>query len=40
MVEENLYRSGAPDLLNLPFLETLALKSIIWLAPEEPEEAL
>ncbi|MCO5599773.1 putative tyrosine phosphatase family protein [Meira miltonrushii] len=39
MVEENLYRSGAPDLLNLPFLETLALKSIIWLAPEEPEEA-
>jgi tyrosine-protein phosphatase OCA1 len=40
LVEENLYRSGAPDLLNLPFLETLGLTSIIWLAPEEPDDAL
>jgi len=40
MVEENLYRSGQPDRLNLPFLEKLDLTSVIWLAPEEPDEAL
>ncbi|KOS14285.1 tyrosine phosphatase family protein [Malassezia pachydermatis] len=37
MVEESLYRSGQPDQLNFPFLEKLGLKSVIWLAPEEPE---
>ncbi len=37
MVEENFYRSGQPDQLNFPFLEKLGLKSVIWLAPEEPE---
>lgn len=40
MVEESLYRSGQPDQLNLPFLEKLGLKSVIWLAPEEPEVGL
>ncbi|KAN0061335.1 tyrosine-protein phosphatase required for protection against superoxide stress (By similarity) [Thecaphora frezii] len=37
MVEDNFYRSGQPDQLNFPFLEKLGLKSVIWLAPEEPE---
>ncbi|WFD24543.1 protein-tyrosine-phosphatase [Malassezia equina] len=37
MVEESLYRSGQPDQLNFPFLEKLGLKSVIWLAPEEPD---
>ncbi|KDE09359.1 hypothetical protein MVLG_00673 [Microbotryum lychnidis-dioicae p1A1 Lamole] len=36
MVEDSLYRSGQPLELNFPFLEKLALKSIIWLAPEDP----
>lgn len=40
MVEEELYRSGAPDLINLPFLEKLQLKSLLWLAPEEPDRQL
>ncbi|PWO00539.1 putative tyrosine-protein phosphatase OCA1 [Tilletiopsis washingtonensis] len=39
LVEESLYRSGAPDLLNFPFLETLGLTSVVWLAPEEPDGA-
>ncbi|WFD44107.1 protein-tyrosine-phosphatase [Malassezia psittaci] len=40
MVEESLYRSGQPDQLNFPFLEKLGLRSVIWLAPEEPEVGL
>ncbi|CAO1621916.1 unnamed protein product [Parajaminaea phylloscopi] len=40
MVEEDLYRSGAPDGINLPFLAKLHLKSLIWLAPEEPGKEL
>lgn len=36
MVEEDLYRSGAPDAINIPFLAKLQLKSVLWLAPEEP----
>lgn len=40
MVEEDLYRSGAPDDINLPFLAKLQLKSLIWLAPEEPGQEL
>ncbi|KDN52077.1 putative tyrosine phosphatase family protein [Tilletiaria anomala UBC 951] len=39
MVEENLYRSGQPDQINFPFLEKLSLKSVIFLAPEEPDPA-
>ncbi|GAA5896041.1 hypothetical protein JCM6882_005595 [Rhodosporidiobolus microsporus] len=38
MVEEGLYRSGQPTELNLPFVEKLGLKSIVWLAPEDPNE--
>lgn len=37
MVEEGFYRSGQADQLNFPFLEKLGLRSVIWLAPEEPE---
>jgi tyrosine-protein phosphatase OCA1 len=40
MVENDLYRSGQPNELNFPFLEQLRLKTVIWLAPEEPSEAL
>lgn len=36
MVEEQLYRSGKPTRLNFPFLETLELKTVLYLAPEEP----
>jgi tyrosine-protein phosphatase OCA1 len=36
MVEEDLYRSGQPKPINFPFLETLHLKTIIFLAPDEP----
>ncbi|PWN25617.1 putative tyrosine phosphatase family protein [Jaminaea rosea] len=36
MVEEDLYRSGAPDSINLSFLTQLKLRSLIYLAPEEP----
>lgn len=39
MVEDGLYRSGFPEPSNFPFLETLNLKSIIYLCPEPyPEE--
>ena len=38
MVEENLYRSGQPSEINFPFLSTLGLSAIIWLAVEEPQE--
>ncbi|KAK9692208.1 hypothetical protein RND81_09G248600 [Saponaria officinalis] len=41
MVEEGLYRSGFPEIDNFPFLETLNLKSIIYLCTESyPEEHL
>uniref|UniRef100_M4C493 protein-tyrosine-phosphatase n=1 Tax=Hyaloperonospora arabidopsidis (strain Emoy2) TaxID=559515 RepID=M4C493_HYAAE len=36
MVEEDLYRSGQPNELNFPFLERLNLRTIIYLALEEP----
>jgi protein tyrosine/serine phosphatase len=39
-VEENIYRSGQPNELNFPFLEKLGLKTIIFLAAEEPNEKL
>ncbi|KAJ3200566.1 tyrosine-protein phosphatase required for protection against superoxide stress (By similarity) [Dinochytrium kinnereticum] len=38
MVEEDLYRSGQPNELNFPFLEKLGLKTVIYLAPEEPNQ--
>ncbi|KAF9161481.1 tyrosine-protein phosphatase required for protection against superoxide stress (By similarity) [Actinomortierella ambigua] len=38
MIEEDLYRSGQPNELNFPFLEKLALKTVVWLAPEEPNQ--
>jgi hypothetical protein len=36
MVEEDLYRSGQPNELNFPFLERLNLRTIVYLALEEP----
>lgn len=36
LVEDNLYRSGQPNELNFPFLEKLGLKTIVFLAPEDP----
>jgi tyrosine-protein phosphatase OCA1 len=39
-VERDLYRSGQPSLLNHSFLEQLKLKSIIWLAIEDPQDSL
>ncbi|KAI9829860.1 MAG: hypothetical protein M1819_005958 [Sarea resinae] len=30
-VEEGVYRSGQPSAINIPFLETLELKTIVWL---------
>ncbi|KAJ3129258.1 tyrosine-protein phosphatase required for protection against superoxide stress (By similarity) [Nowakowskiella sp. JEL0407] len=38
MVEEDLYRSGQPNELNFPFLEKLGLKTVVFLAPEEPNQ--
>ncbi|KAL9429544.1 hypothetical protein AB3S75_031366 [Citrus x aurantiifolia] len=41
MVEEGIYRSGFPQSANFPFLQTLNLRSIIYLCPEPyPEENL
>lgn len=39
-VERYLYRSGQPSNVNFPFLLNLKLKTIIWLANEEPQDAL
>ncbi|KAF6175547.1 hypothetical protein GIB67_023067 [Kingdonia uniflora] len=39
MVERGIYRSGFPNSVNFAFLETLNLKSIVYLCPETyPEE--
>ncbi|KAJ3285569.1 tyrosine-protein phosphatase required for protection against superoxide stress (By similarity) [Borealophlyctis nickersoniae] len=38
MVEEDLYRSGQPNELNFPLLEKLGLRTVIYLAPEEPTQ--
>jgi tyrosine-protein phosphatase OCA1 len=40
MVADDLYRSGAPNELNFPFLEKLHLKKIIFLAPDDPSQQL
>ncbi|GAA5915381.1 protein-tyrosine phosphatase OCA1 family protein [Sporobolomyces salmoneus] len=37
-VEENLYRSGQPSELSFAFIEELNLKTVLWLAPEDPNE--
>lgn len=39
-VERYLYRSGQLSPVNFPFLLNLNLKTIIWLANEEPQDAL
>ncbi|KAK5773987.1 putative tyrosine protein phosphatase OCA1 PWA37_003115 [Arxiozyma heterogenica] len=39
-VERYLYRSGQPSPVNFPFLLNLNLKTIIWLANEEPQDNL
>jgi tyrosine-protein phosphatase OCA1 len=39
VVEEDLFRSGQPNELNFPFLERLSLKTVIFLAPDEPAPA-
>lgn len=33
------FSAGQPNELNFPFLEKLQLKTVIWLAPDEPSEA-
>jgi len=40
MVEEDLYRSSAPTSVNFPFLDTLKLKTIIYLSPDDPSDKL
>ncbi|CAN3356207.1 putative tyrosine-protein phosphatase Oca1p [Diutina catenulata] len=39
-VERQLYRSGQPSAINQSFLAQLHLKTIIWLASEEPSDEL
>uniref|UniRef100_A0A8I7B8T2 Tyrosine-protein phosphatase n=2 Tax=Hordeum vulgare subsp. vulgare TaxID=112509 RepID=A0A8I7B8T2_HORVV len=39
MVDHGVYRSGFPDASNLPFLETLHLRSVLCLCPEPYPEA-
>lgn len=38
MIEDDLYRSGLPNELNFPFLEKLGLRTVVYLAPEEPHQ--
>ncbi|GJN90724.1 hypothetical protein Rhopal_003738-T1 [Rhodotorula paludigena] len=38
LVEEGLFRSGQPGELNFSFLERVGLKTVLWLAPEAPNE--
>jgi len=40
MVEEDLYRSSLPTSVNFPFLDTLKLKTIIYLSSDDPSEKL
>lgn len=37
-VERQLYRSGQPSIINQSFLQDLNLKTILWLASEEPQD--
>ena len=38
-VEKQLYRCGQPAPINFPFLEELNLKTILWLAVEDPSDS-
>jgi len=40
MVEDDLYRSSAPEVVNFPFLDTLQLKTIIYLSADKPKNKL
>jgi tyrosine-protein phosphatase OCA1 len=40
MVEADLYRSAQPTELSFPFLEKLHLRTVVYLAPDEPPQAL
>ncbi|KMT04072.1 hypothetical protein BVRB_8g185260 [Beta vulgaris subsp. vulgaris] len=40
MVDNGIFRSGFPDTSNLPFLQTLGLRSVICLCPEPYPEAI
>lgn len=37
-VERQLYRLGQPSMINQMFLRSLGLKTILWLASEEPQD--
>lgn len=37
-VERRLYRSASPMPLNFPFIKQLGIKTIIWLASEDPDD--
>lgn len=37
-VERQLYRSGQPSVINQSFIKELNLKTILWLATEEPQD--
>lgn len=37
-VERQLYRSGQPSIINQSFLSQLNLRTIVWLASEEPSD--
>lgn len=39
-IEENMYRSGMANELNYPFLERLSLRSIVYLASDDPSDKL
>lgn len=36
LVEENIFRSGQPNELNLPYLEQLEIQTVLYLSPDEP----
>uniref|UniRef100_A0A7C8YYT0 diphosphoinositol-polyphosphate diphosphatase n=1 Tax=Opuntia streptacantha TaxID=393608 RepID=A0A7C8YYT0_OPUST len=40
MVDNGIFRSGFPDTSNLPFLQTLGLRSVIYLCPEPYPEPI
>lgn len=39
-VERGLFRAGQPAPINFPFLEQLNLRTILWLAVEDPSDAI
>lgn len=40
LVEEGLHRSGQPNEMNLRFIETLGLRKVVYLSPDEPDLVL